>query len=56
MLATACSKLTFLAPCLGSDASSVWNFVRSFLRRHLAGKPEAIERMDYFVLVFKWLI
>ena len=26
-------------PDLGSDASSVWDFLRSFLRRHLAEKP-----------------
>ena len=26
-------------PDLGSDASSVWNFLCSFLRRHLAGEP-----------------
>ena len=24
---------------LGSDASSVWNFLRSFLRRYFAGNP-----------------
>ena len=31
-------------PDLGSDTLSVWNFLRSFLRRHFAGKPVVASR------------
>ena len=30
-------------PDLGSDASSVWEFLRSFVRLHLVGKPVVVE-------------
>ena len=37
-------------PDLGSDASSVWNFQRSFLRPHFAGKPVLMSRnVGYFL-------
>ena len=31
---------------LGSDVSSVWNHLRSFLRRHFAGKPGECREMS----------
>ena len=49
-------KLTFLAPCLGSDALSEWNFCARFSDVKTSGSvakcrlfSQAIERMDYFV-------
>ena len=36
-------------PDLGSDMSSVWNFLRSFLRLHFTGKPVvALQNVGWF--------
>ena len=45
-------------PDLGSDASSVWKFLRTFLRHHFAGKPSGYTLRDFFSLLpfmFSWI-
>ena len=38
-------------PDLGSDASSVWKFLHTFLRHHFAGKPSGHTLRDFFSLL-----